>query len=229
MDNIWNKYKWLFLLFINLALFGLYIIAYPVGGLGDLYLLLPLAVLLSILNYHNFKKVITYILYQTIILGCIFCGGCISTYLFYNNISDDELTPPVGMLIVFFGLATILTITVILSIIKVVRNKKYRDAEKQKASLQVQQAECTNPQHGYPHTANIVTANDAPDAIPFAAPLPTYYAVIDGQVAGPFSLVVLQQMALARHLTATSLIWKTGMAEWASAETIDELKSFINP
>ena len=48
-----------------------------------------------------------------------------------------------------------------------------------------------------------------------------------GQAAGPFDLATLQQMAIAGQLAAASLVWKAGMAEWAKAETMEELKGIF--
>ena len=40
---------------------------------------------------------------------------------------------------------------------------------------------------------------------------------------------LLAQMVTTGQLTTDSLVWKNGMAQWAKAETIDELsKLFIN-
>ena len=58
-------------------------------------------------------------------------------------------------------------------------------------------------------------------------PIPTiaYHVAINGQAAGPFDLATLKQMAANGQLTAASLVWKSGMVEWAKAGTVEELKS----
>lgn len=60
-------------------------------------------------------------------------------------------------------------------------------------------------------------------------PVPTnvYHLAVDGQATGPYSLTVLQQMAVAGQITADSLVWKAGMTEWKKAGTIDELKAMF--
>lgn len=60
-------------------------------------------------------------------------------------------------------------------------------------------------------------------------PVPTvaYHLAINGQASGPYTLSVLQQMAIAGKFDANTLVWKNGMAEWAKAETIDELKGLF--
>lgn len=60
-------------------------------------------------------------------------------------------------------------------------------------------------------------------------PVPTiaYHIAVNGQAAGPFDMVTLSQMANAGQLTADSLVWKNGMAEWVKAGTVDELKGLF--
>lgn len=60
-------------------------------------------------------------------------------------------------------------------------------------------------------------------------PVPTiaYYVAINGQAMGPFDITVLSQMANNGQITADSLVWKSGMAEWAKAGTINELEGLF--
>lgn len=67
----------------------------------------------------------------------------------------------------------------------------------------------------------------APGAVPPPIPVVTYHVAINGQAAGPFDLATLQQMALAGQFAASSLVWKTGMTEWAKAESVAELKNVL--
>ena len=64
-------------------------------------------------------------------------------------------------------------------------------------------------------------------AIPPPIPNVAYHLAVDGQATGPYNLAVLQQMATSGQFNADSLVWKNGMAEWAKAGTIDELKSMF--
>lgn len=66
-----------------------------------------------------------------------------------------------------------------------------------------------------------------PGAVPPPIPAVAYHVAVNGQATGPFDLAVLQQMAVAGQLVAGSLVWKVGMAEWAKAETVDELKNLF--
>jgi len=67
----------------------------------------------------------------------------------------------------------------------------------------------------------------APGAVPPPIPAVAYHVAVNGQATGPFDLAVLQQMAAAGQFLPGSLVWKTGMAEWSKAETLDELKSIF--
>ncbi len=60
-------------------------------------------------------------------------------------------------------------------------------------------------------------------------PIPTvsYHVAVNGQATGPFDINTLQQMAATGQLTADSLVWKNGMAEWVKAGVVDELKSLF--
>ena len=66
-----------------------------------------------------------------------------------------------------------------------------------------------------------------PGAVPPPIPTVAYNVAVNGQVTGPFDISVLTNMALSGQFTADSLVWKSGMATWAKAGTIDELKSIF--
>lgn len=63
-----------------------------------------------------------------------------------------------------------------------------------------------------------------PPAVPPPIPTVSYHVAVNGQAAGPFELSVLTQMATVGQLTADSLVWRTGMAGWVKAGTVEELK-----
>lgn len=62
-----------------------------------------------------------------------------------------------------------------------------------------------------------------PGAVPPPIPVITYYVAINGQAAGPFDLVTLQQMAGSETISRASLVWKQGMERWETIETVEEL------
>lgn len=55
-----------------------------------------------------------------------------------------------------------------------------------------------------------------------------YHVAMNGQAAGPFDLTVLEQMIAAGQFTADSLVWKSGMAQWAKAGTVGDLQGLFN-
>ena len=66
-------------------------------------------------------------------------------------------------------------------------------------------------------------------AVPPPIPVTAYHVAVNGQAQGPFDLTALSQMAVNGHLTATTLVWKAGMATWVQANTVDELKNLFMP
>lgn len=59
-------------------------------------------------------------------------------------------------------------------------------------------------------------------------PLPPkllFHVVINGQQAGPFDMNTLKQMAINKQLTKDVLVWREGMANWATAESVVELNN----
>ena len=72
-------------------------------------------------------------------------------------------------------------------------------------------------------TSQPIQNNMTPPPIPTVA----YHIAVNGQATGPFDIDTLTQMANTGQITADSLVWKNGMAEWAKAETVDELKSMF--
>lgn len=67
-----------------------------------------------------------------------------------------------------------------------------------------------------------------PGMTPPPIPTVTYHIVVNGQAAGPYPMSMLAQMAASGQLTADSLVWTNGMAQWAKAGTIDELISLFS-
>jgi membrane protease subunit (stomatin/prohibitin family) len=59
-------------------------------------------------------------------------------------------------------------------------------------------------------------------------PIAQFHVVVNGGQAGPFNLQQLQSMVSAGQLIKTTLVWKAGMANWASADTQPELAALFN-
>ena len=66
-------------------------------------------------------------------------------------------------------------------------------------------------------------------AVPPPIPTVTYHVAINGQAAGPFDMATLQQMAANGQLKASSLVWKSGMAQWVAAGSVEELSGLFPP
>lgn len=68
-----------------------------------------------------------------------------------------------------------------------------------------------------------------PGTVPPPIPVAAYHVAINRQATGPFDMSALSQMAACGQLTADSLVWKSGMTQWAKAGTLDDLKVlFVN-
>ena len=65
------------------------------------------------------------------------------------------------------------------------------------------------------------------DAVPPPVPTIVYYVAVNGQAAGPFDVSTLTQMAVSGQFNADTLVWKSGMSQWAKAGTIDDLKDVL--
>lgn len=73
-----------------------------------------------------------------------------------------------------------------------------------------------------------INQQTATGAVPPPIPTVAFHVAVNGQAAGPFDVSVLAQMATSGQLTAESLVWKSGMAQWAKAGTVDELKNLFS-
>jgi len=56
-------------------------------------------------------------------------------------------------------------------------------------------------------------------------PALTFFAVVNGQQAGPFDINTLKQMAANGSLVKDTLVWREGMANWSAAGQVPELTS----
>jgi len=63
-----------------------------------------------------------------------------------------------------------------------------------------------------------------PPPVPSAA---AFFAVINGQQAGPYDINTLKQMAAQKQISATTLFWSAGMVNWETAAQSPELKSIF--
>ena len=117
MKKIWLTYKWLWLILINALPFALNVLFYKNGGMDDVFLFLPIFAGLTYLNYRNCNTA-QFIGFQAWILLGVIVSGYASTYLYYHNVSNDSMTPPVGQLVVMLEAAAVIVASAIAAIIK---------------------------------------------------------------------------------------------------------------
>lgn len=72
---------------------------------------------------------------------------------------------------------------------------------------------------------NTVQGNDGPPPLPAAV---QFFAVVNGQQAGPYTMEQLSQLLTAGTINPQSHVWKKGMAAWAVANTVPELAALFN-
>ena len=118
MKKLPPKYKIPLLILINTIPFALDVIFYSNGSVDNFYLFFPIFAVLTILNYYFSNKVSHFVILQVYLLACLIFSGCISTHLYYTNISDDSMTPAIGMLSAYAGSVVVVITTVITGIVK---------------------------------------------------------------------------------------------------------------
>jgi len=84
------------------------------------------------------------------------------------------------------------------------------------ASQMMNQQQAQQPQNTQQQSQN------GPPPIPTAV---QFFAVVNGQQAGPFGLNALKQMLAKNEFTTETLVWKEGMANWIKAEEVADLKA----
>ncbi|UOE39189.1 SPFH domain-containing protein [Chryseobacterium oryzae] len=79
--------------------------------------------------------------------------------------------------------------------------------------------------------AGVFTQNQTSSAVQSAPPpLPSsaqYFVAVNGQQTGPFTIEQLLPLVQNGSLSATTQVWKNGMANWDSANSLDELKNLF--
>lgn len=73
------------------------------------------------------------------------------------------------------------------------------------------------------------TVNAAPETPQAPPPVPLFHVAAGGKQAGPFDLEALRQQASTGALSAQSLVWRPGMAQWAPAGEQQELAPLFAP
>ena len=66
-----------------------------------------------------------------------------------------------------------------------------------------------------------------PGAVPPPIPVTLYHVAVNGQATGPYDINTLAGMIASGQLTASTLVWKSGMAAWSRADTMDDLRGLF--
>ncbi len=66
-----------------------------------------------------------------------------------------------------------------------------------------------------------------PPPPPPIPPALTFFAVVNGQQAGPYDLQTLKQMAMQNQINKDTLVWREGMANWTAAGQVPEVNSVL--
>ncbi len=65
-------------------------------------------------------------------------------------------------------------------------------------------------------------------AMPPPPPVIQFYAMVNGQQAGPFNEQTLMQMVQNKSITKETLVWKQGMPQWTQAGQVPEMANLFN-
>ena len=118
-----KKNRWL-LFIINIIPFILDVSLYSLGAPLDFAFFMPVFFILTALNYYFSDKTLHYVLIQLYVLVCMVCSGFTSTYLYYTNISNDDMTIGIGIGGVIVASVLIIVTTAVTGIIKAVKKKQ---------------------------------------------------------------------------------------------------------
>ncbi|MDR2194528.1 MAG: DUF4339 domain-containing protein [Treponema sp.] len=77
-------------------------------------------------------------------------------------------------------------------------------------------------------TPAAATSQTAQEAAPQPVTPDRYHIAVNGFSTGPFIIEELKQKVQSGQLTKNTLVWKSGMTQWAPAETFTELQSLFN-
>lgn len=75
-----------------------------------------------------------------------------------------------------------------------------------------------------PETQQMQNPASVPPPIPTSV---SFFFVINGQQAGPYDMVTVQQYITSGIITADTLAWKTGMSSWTICRCVPELSSLF--
>jgi membrane protease subunit (stomatin/prohibitin family) len=82
---------------------------------------------------------------------------------------------------------------------------------------------------GFAMAQQLGRSMNAAQSAPPLPPAAQFHMVVDGQQAGPFDLPALKKKAEDGALTAATLVWRPGMAQWTAAAQVAELAGLLAP
>lgn len=74
---------------------------------------------------------------------------------------------------------------------------------------------------------NVIKPGVQTSITPPPVPVSVYYIAVNGKASGPFDMKTLSQMIKEGELLKESLVWKTGMEQWAKASEVEDLKTLF--
>ncbi len=80
------------------------------------------------------------------------------------------------------------------------------------------------------HPTGAAPTGSAPPPVPAPPPIPQgpgFFLAIEGKPHGPFDAAALRARVADKSLTAGTLVWREGMAQWAPAGTVPEVAALL--
>ena len=102
----------------------LFVLLYRLGGPGELMLYPLLVTPLFVLYHKHVQRPLYFALLGLDLALAVAVGSALNTWLYYRFVSSDGMTPVVGMLMAFLGVGLTLSVTLILTIVKAIVQKK---------------------------------------------------------------------------------------------------------
>ena len=120
-----SKCKWFVLFLANIAPALIDILLYRMGSMDDLYLFVPFFGFLTFFNYCNCDKVWQFLCMQLYMIAGIVCSNGMVTQIYYQYISNDFMTPVVGVVMIMAEAGIGIVTTVVVAVVKaVIKHKK---------------------------------------------------------------------------------------------------------
>ena len=76
-------------------------------------------------------------------------------------------------------------------------------------------------------TLNNMNIPGAGKSIPTKQPETVYYAVLDGNQAGPYSLTEVSRLINEKRIVKETYVWKPGMEKWDLAQNVEEILRLV--